>query len=141
LPRGTLSVEEAAVLARTRDAYVFRASSDKRISVWRSEGTNDWAVIYEDDPAFAPSCLNRIVFVKPTDGFPRILNAVARFVSQVSTVGLAPMNERTTAFAAELAQAGIARACPIGQMQRPPLSWYHDGQPNLAPLVRWTDIG
>jgi len=141
VPRGPLSVEEAAVLTRTRDAYVFRSAGDKRISVWRSEGTNDWAVIYEDDPSFAPSCLNRIVFVKPTDGFPRILNAVQRFVSQVSTVGLAPMNERTAAFAAELAQAGISRACPLGQMQRPPLSWYHDGHPNLAPLVRWTDLG
>jgi len=26
-------------------------------------------------------------------------------------------------------------------MQRPPLSWHHDGRPTLADLVRWTDVG
>ena len=45
-----------------------------------------------------------------------------RFASNLSTVGIAPMNERTDAFATELAKIGVNRVCPIGQMQRPPLS-------------------
>ena len=50
------------------------------------ETPTDWAVIYEDEPTFDPSCLNRIVFVKPTDGFKRVLNAIQRFAPLVSCV-------------------------------------------------------
>jgi hypothetical protein len=81
------------------------------------------------------------VFVKPTDGYKRVLDSVKRFSSQISTVGVVPLNERAMGFAADLAKMAVHRVCPIGQMQRPPLSWHHDGRPNLADLVRWTDVG
>lgn len=148
VPRGKLTVEEAAEIARFRSGYEFRAASDKRLGVWGSpaqSGTNptvnDWTVIYDDSPSFIPSCLNRIIFVKPTDGYKRILDAIQKFASSVSTVGVAPMNERALAFAGDLARMGVHRVCAIGQMQRPPLSWHHDGRPNLADLVSWTDLG
>jgi hypothetical protein len=141
VPRGQLSVEEAAQITQFRSSYEFRAASDKRIGVWGSPTGNDWSVIYDDSPAFVPSCLNRIVFVKPTDGYKRVLDAIQKFATNVSTVGVAPMNERALAFAGDLAKMGVHRVCPIGQMQRPPLSWHHDGRPNLADLVSWTDLG
>ena len=141
VPRGQLAVEEAAQIARFRSGYEFRAASDRRLGVWSSPTANDWSVIYDDSPAFMPSCLNRIVFVKPTDGYKRVLDAIQKFATSVSTVGVAPVSERTLAFAGDLARMGIHRVCPIGQMQRPPLSWHHDGRPNLADLVSWTDLG
>ena len=45
------------------------------MAVWASSTPNEWTVIYEDDPSFTPSCLNRAVFVKPTDGFKRVLDS------------------------------------------------------------------
>jgi hypothetical protein len=141
VPRGQLSVEEAAEVVKLRTSYEFGAASDRRLGVWASPAESQWAVIYDDNPAFVPSCLNRIVFVKPTDGYKRVLDAIQRFASSVSTVGVAPMNERALAFASDLARMGVHRVCPIGQMQRPPLSWHHDGRPNLADLVSWTDLG
>jgi hypothetical protein len=141
VPRGVLSTEEAAAFTRLRDSYEFRSASDKRVAVWRSTGTNDWAVIYEDEPTFTPSCLNRAIFVKPTDSFQRILSTVQRFSPQISTVGVTPLNERTQAFAAELSKYNVHRLCPLGEMQKPPLTWHHDGRPNLAELVRWMDVG
>ncbi|MGD0058704.1 MAG: acyl-CoA reductase [Verrucomicrobiia bacterium] len=141
VPRGQLSVEEAAQVVKFRTGYEFAAASDRRLGVWASPTGNDYAVIYDDSPAFVSSCLNRIVFVKPTDGYKRVLDAIQRFASSVSTVGVAPMNERALAFAGDLARMGVHRVCPIGQMQRPPLSWHHDGRPNLADLVNWTDLG
>jgi hypothetical protein len=51
------------------------------------------------------------------------------------------LDERAMALAGELANIGVNRVCRIGQMQRPPLTWQHDGRPNLADLVRWTDLG
>jgi len=141
VPRGQLSLEEAAEFARFRTGYEFAAASDRRINVWASASASDWAVIYDDSPAFVASCLNRVVFVKPTDGYKRVLDAVQKFASQISTVGVAPMNERAAAFAGDLARMGVHRVCPIGQMQRPPLPCHHDGRPNLADLVDWTDLG
>ncbi len=141
IPRGKLSVEEAAVVNTTRSGYEFRSASDKRIAVWASAQPNDWTVIYEDNPAFEPSCLNRVVFVKPTDSERRVLDGIQRFAARISTVGVAPMSERMMELAKQLAKLGIHRVCPLGQMQRPPLWWFHDGRPNLASLVRWTELG
>ncbi len=121
VPRGKLSVEEAAQIAKLRGAYEFRAASDKSVGIWASEAGNDWLVIYEDEPMFTPSCLNRVVFVKPIQRLESVLPLVRRFASNLSTVGVATMNIRAVGFAAELAQLGVKRVCPIGQMQRPPL--------------------
>ncbi len=141
IPHGQLSVEEAAQVAKFRSGYEFRAASDKRFVVWTSPESNDWTVIYDDSPSFIPSCLNRTIFVKPTDGYKRVLDAIQKIASSVSTVGVSPINERALGFASDLAKMGVHRVCPIGQMQRPPLSWHHDGRPNLADLVSWTDLG
>lgn len=141
IPRGPLTLEEAAAVKQVQEAYEFRAAGDRRVVVWTQPSKSDWTVIYEDDPSFTPSCLNRTVFVKPTDGMPRVLGAVRRFAEKISTVGVAPFDARAPQFAADFAELGVHRVCAIGQMQRPPLSWHHDGRPNLADLVRWTDIG
>ena len=58
---------------------------------------------------------------------------------QVSTVGLAATEDKAQALATELARWGVARVCPLGQMQEPPLAWRHDGRPALGDLVTWTD--
>ena len=65
------------------------------------------------------------------------LNPVALMTILALVVSFIPYR---AAFAGELARMGVHRVCPIGQMQRPPLSWHHDGRPNLADLVQWTDF-
>ena len=127
VPRGELSFEEAAQIAKLRGAYEFRSATDRTVAVWASENTNDWLVIYEEDPMFTPSCLNRVIFVKPIKKLESIPQLMQRFASSLSTVGIAPMNERTRALAGELAKIGVHRGCLVGQMQRPPLSWQRGG--------------
>ncbi len=141
VPSGPLTLEAATQVANLRSGYEFRAKTDRRVTVWGGMESHDWCVIYEDEPTFTPSCLNRLVFVKPTDGYKRILNSIQRFSASISCVGVSPLNERAMGFANDLARIGIHRVCPIGQMQRPPLTWHHDGRPNLAELVHWTDLG
>jgi hypothetical protein len=58
---------------------------------------------------------------------------------RVSTVGLAAPEDQDQDLATELARWGVARVCPLGQMQKPPLTWRHDGRPALGDLVAWTD--
>jgi hypothetical protein len=132
VPRGQLSIEESAQIAKLRGE--FRSASDKSVAVW--SGPASWLVIYEEDPMFTASCLNRTVFVKPIKHLESVPQLVRHIVPNLSTVGIAPMDKCAAGFAEELTKLGVARVCPIGQMQRPPLWWNHDGRPNLAELVR-----
>jgi len=140
VPRGKLSLEEAARMAKLREHNEFRAATDRRVSVWSSAKGCAWVVVYTDDPVFSLSCLNRFVYVRPATDLFSVPDFVREYASWLSTVGVAPMNDLTRAFAVELAKIVVHRVCPIGQMQRPPLSWHHDGQPNLGHLVRWMDF-
>jgi hypothetical protein len=123
VPRGVLTLEESAAIAQLRQTYEFRGASDRRVAVWSGDG---WTVIYDEDPMFAPSCLNRTVFVKPYDGVPDLP------AGRTSTVGLTPVD---SSLAKDLARIGARRICPIGEMQRPGLSWNADGRPKLSDLM------
>jgi hypothetical protein len=128
VPREHLTVEEAAQIAKLRGAYEFRSATDPTVASWASEDTNAWLVIYEEDPMFTPSCLNRVVFVKPIKQMESIPKIMQRLASNLSTVGIAPMNERARGLATELAKMGVNRMCAIGEMQRPKFSWSLGGQ-------------
>jgi len=113
VPRGKLTLAEAAEAALVRNDYEFRSASDRRVAVWTGPPPYPWTVIYDATPAFAPSCLNRTVFVKPLG----TLAAMQAWAGKVSTVGVAPWDARLRSVAGQLAE----RVCPIGQMQRPPV--------------------
>lgn len=126
IPLGRLSLEAAAAIARLRGAYEFRAAFDPTVAVWSGPGH---VVIFEQDTTFATSCLNRVVFVKPSGQIAEIAAAVRPWAGRISTIGLWPLDGRADAL-------GAHRVCAIGQMQRPQLWEPHDGQPNLAALLR-----
>jgi hypothetical protein len=41
---------------------------------------------------------------------------------------------------AVLAGCGVHRICPIGEMQRPPLSWRQSGRPRIGDWVEWAVV-
>ena len=61
-------------------------------------------------------------------------------VHQVSTVGIAVPSSKTNNVGGIIARWGATRVCPLGQMQRPPLTWRHDGHPPLGELVTWCNL-
>jgi hypothetical protein len=136
VPRGTLSLEESAAIARVRSAYEFRAASDSRVALWTSPGSDAWTVIYEDEPMFATSPLNRVVFVKPLRDLEQ---SVAHVQPYLHNVGLACPEARQAGWKERLRPLGVARVCPLGQMQRPPLSFAEGIRPRLRDLIafRW----
>ncbi|HAB16405.1 MAG TPA: acyl-CoA reductase [Verrucomicrobiota bacterium] len=158
-PRGELPIELAAELANRRALHALRsahhaASRDEAPTVprgaffeaprgatrvWASPESTAWTVVYEDDPRFHTSCLNRFVYVKPCRNLAEALHYADVVRGQVSTVGVAVSESRQSELAPELARWGISRICPLGRMQEPPLAWRHDGRPTLGELVTWTD--
>lgn len=138
-PRGPLPTAEAATIASRRAFYEVRAAHSVDTRLWCSPGSTAWTVVYENDPTLHPSCLNRFVYVKAVAGLDEALAGVEGLRGKISTVGLAATGRKEQALALRLAHWGVARICPLGQMQRPAPTWRHDGRPSLGDLVTWTD--
>ncbi|HWN95480.1 MAG TPA: acyl-CoA reductase [Methylomirabilota bacterium] len=138
-PRGNLPAEDAAVIALKRGFYEVRAAASNDAKLWQSEGSTAWTVVYESDPQFQLSCLNRFVYVKPAAELAEALRYAEVLRGKISTVGLAASGDRAQSLAMQLARWGVTRVCRIGEMQHPPLTWRHDGRPALGDLVTWTE--
>lgn len=134
-PRGQLTTQEAAEIADVRANYRFRAASDSRVALWESPGNSAWTVIFEEDPWFAASCLNRVVFVKPLPD--NLAEALGPAQAWLAAVGIWPATPDSAARVAELRPS---RICPAGRMQAPPFTWHQEGRQSLAPLARWVDF-
>jgi hypothetical protein len=134
-PRGPISVAEKAEIANLRAAYRFRATGDLRVALWEGGGNLDWTVIYEEDPWFTASPLNRVVFVKPLPD--DLASAMGPASAHVGAAGLWPC---TAELAERFAGLGPSRFCPIGRMQNPPWTWHNGGVARLASLVKWVDL-
>jgi hypothetical protein len=138
-PRGQLPHETAAVIASKRAFYEVRAAHSPDTQHWRSSDSTAWTVIYEADPRFQLSCLNRFVYVKGAASLTEALQSADSVRGSVSTVGLEASEDKAAGLVKELGQWGVTRVCPLGRMQQPPLTWRHDGRPALGDLVTWAD--
>jgi Acyl-CoA reductase (LuxC) len=138
-PRGSLSPEASAAIASRRALYEVRAAHSPDTRHWFSPGSTAWTVVFETDPRFQVSCLNRFIYVKQAQDLTDALQGADSVRGRVSTVGLSAPEDLAHELAADLARWGAPRVCPLGQMQSPPLTWRHDGRPTLGDLVTWTD--
>jgi hypothetical protein len=137
-PRGEVTLEESTVITLRRDFYRIRMAAAATTRLWHSPGSTAWTVVFEGDPLFQASCLNRFVYVKPVAHLEEALQGADPVRNHVSTVGLAAGPATTANLVRTLAAWGATRVCPLGRMQRPPLTWRQDGRPTLGDLVTWT---
>jgi hypothetical protein len=140
IPRGRLSLDEAAAINNVRGSYEFRELNDDGVALHRSQHGTHWTVIYEKDPGFVPSCLNRTIRVKPVKDASEVVGLINPIKGYLQTVGAALSGERFVSFADQMGKLGADRICPLGKMTAPEPSWHHDGRFNILDLLRWTDI-
>lgn len=135
-PPEPITAEEAAEIYELRNRLRFRSATQAGVRLWESEGSLDWTVIWEQEPEFRPSCLNRVVYVKPLsrEGLAVAMGAAAK---SIGAVGVWPATPEAAEQAAVLRPS---RICPLGQMQYPGWTWHQEGRQVLAPLVRWVDF-
>ena len=138
-PRGPLPTAAAAEITLRRTAYELRAAQSPETQLWHSPNSTAWTVVYEEDPRFQKSCLNRFVYLKPVRDLAEAIHNTAACSGQISTVALAACGDQLRNLATDLARRGVTRICPPGQMQDPALAWRHDGRLSLGDLVTWTD--
>lgn len=140
IPRGRISADEAAHINQLRGSYEFRELEEDGVAIHSSSPGTDWTVIYENDPAFVPSCLNRTIRVKPVKDVKDVVDLIKPVKGYLQTVGAALPKNRFVTLADEMGVLGADRICPLGKMTAPSLTWHHDGRFNLLDLLRWTDI-
>ena len=139
-PRGKISVTESATIATQRANYETLAAHRGDVKIWASRGNTAWTLVFIHNPRFQFSTANRFIFIKPVAEVRNVLVGIDEIHGQVSTVGLAAAPERFRELARQFAHWGATRICPLGEMQKPPLTWRHDGRPALGDLVMWTDF-
>lgn len=139
LPGGTLDPAEASARHQARGTAELMAASDSGVELHHG-GDAGWAVIFDPAPAFAPSCVGRVVRVKPVADILHTPGLVAPFASHLQSVGVAGCGERLAHLAEELARAGVSRITGFDRMPFPPPDWHHDGQGPLRALTGWVDL-
>jgi hypothetical protein len=139
-PRGGLPAPHSTAIASRRGIYEVRAAHSPETRMWHSKESTAWTVVFEADPRFQVSCLNRFIYVKPVKDLTELLQHAEVVRGKVSSVGIAASEHQTEELALHLARWGATRVCPLGRMQNPPLTWRHDGRPALGDLVTWTDV-
>ena len=140
LPRGTLSPSEASAIRQLRGEAEFAGLAGSGTELHASAQGTAWTVVYDPDPAFSASCLNRVVRVKPVETLEQVPARVAEIGPHLQTVGVAAPPERTAALAGALGRLGASRVAPFDRMPWPPATWHHDGRPPLRDFLRWCDL-
>lgn len=140
IPRGKVSVNEAATINQLRGSYEFKQAWGQDVAVYASTPGTDWTVIYEADPSIQLSPLNRFIRVKPVTQISHVMPLIEPIKDYLQTVGAALPSDRLLTLANQIGELGVDRICPLGQMCAPSLFWRHDGRLNLMDLIRWTEI-
>ena len=139
LPGGRLTPDEASSLHQLRGAADVEEASGSGARVYRGD-IGSWTVIYQEDPAFTPSCQNRVIYVKPVSDLaevPGLLQGVRRHLQTAAIMGV---GGRRRDLAMALGRIGVTRIASFEDTPWPPPWWHHDGTSVFDGLVRWIDL-
>lgn len=141
LPRGRISPAEASAIQQERAAAELKghAAESPPTRVLASEGTR-WTVIFDPEPVFRPSCLNRLLRVHPVRDLDQAIDRLTPSGRWLQSVALAGAADRRHQLAHRLAAAGASRITTFDRLPWPPPDWHHDGQEPLRELLRWVDL-
>ncbi|MEK7702963.1 MAG: acyl-CoA reductase [Nitrospirota bacterium] len=138
LPKGPISNDSASAIQQLRGTMQLMGGM-----VFASSNTVDYTVLYDPDPAFAFSPLSRTIWIKPIKTFSEIGNHLSAIGNKLQAVGIAlPESScgKRESILEMLGLMGACRICPIGEMQKPPLTWHHDGRFRILDLLQFVDL-
>ena len=138
LPQGRLSPDEQVEITKARQL----ARVDAALGAGSYESSapkTDWTVIYEKDPAYRVSPLNRVLYVKTVESIEEVKEKLMPLRGYIQTVGVGGSIERKKVLET-LAPAGIARVVKLGKMLEEANGSPHDGIFPMMSLVNWVPI-
>ena len=138
LPQGRLSPDEQVEITKARQL----ARVDAALGAGSYESSapkTDWTVIYEKDPVYRVSPLNRVLYVKTVESVAQVKDMLMPLRGYIQTVGVGGSIERKKVLET-LAPAGIARVVKLGKMLEEANGSPHDGIFPMMSLVNWLPI-
>ncbi|MDD5208599.1 MAG: acyl-CoA reductase [Elusimicrobiales bacterium] len=138
LPPGKLSPDEMVEINKARqlarvDSALGNASYES------SAPKTDWTMIYEKDPVYRVSPLNRVLYVKTVESLEEVRDRLLPMRGYIQTVGVGGSIERKKVMEV-LGPAGIARIVRLGKMLEESNGSPHDGIFPMMSLVNWLPI-
>ncbi|MBI1871007.1 MAG: hypothetical protein HYS07_07430 [Chlamydiae bacterium] len=112
-PPGHLSLGEASLIHQIRGQYSLR---EKTLCL-SSHPNPNWTVIYEENPEFHPSCLNRVIFIKPIAHIKNLPQILKKWRGNFQALGYAVSPERKKEVERISKSLSIPFLLPIGSMQ------------------------
>jgi len=138
LPPGKLSPDEQVEINKARQ--LARVDAALGAASWESSAPKtDWTVIYEKDPVYRVSPLNRVLYVKTVESIEEVRDRLMPLRGYIQTVGVGGSIERKKVLET-LAPAGIARVVKLGKMLEEANGSPHDGIFPMMSLVNWVPI-
>lgn len=100
-------------------------------SLRSSETLPGWTLLLDEaDASLRPTPGYQTLFVCPVADWYELLLAVRPMAGQLQAMGAGPNGAQCPeTIRRELQSMGLSRICALGEMQRPPLDWVHDGNP------------
>ncbi len=137
-PRRSMTDTLSAV--RLRDQLRIKALKGEKVGYWLSDKPGLWMVGYDERNEAEFSSGAQIIRVK---GFRKLLDiegALQKMSGSLQAVSLECAPTHRKQIAEWLGLFGVNRICRAGQLQKPPITWHHDGRLNLANWLTWTDL-
>ena len=125
---------------RDQEQALISKIKNKKALVWQSQVAARWTVLYDGKPELVSSGPGQRISVK---GFRKLedLRASLRHSGpSLQAAALECAGADRAKLARWLSRFGVNRVCRAGRLQHPPLTWHHDGRPNLADWLHWTDL-
>jgi hypothetical protein len=127
-PRG---FEEEAMIFEARQRALLRGNR-----VLGGAEHRPWTVVLRQDGFLEPGPGHRFIQVVPGSDWENILRPWTGKLSALSVSDESLVSSLLPGIRA----LGFTRVCPLGALQKPKLSWRHDGRPRLADLVTWLTL-
>ena len=138
VPSGGLTPGEASAIHQVRGEVELRVAAGEDVAVHAGDEA-PWTVIYESEPGFRPSCLNRVVRVVSVSKLMDVIPLLATVRRHLQTVAVAGAGVAEAELREALARVGALRITSFEHAPWPPPWWHHDGMGPLTALVRWVD--
>jgi phenylacetate-coenzyme A ligase PaaK-like adenylate-forming protein len=138
LPQGRLSPDEQVEITKARELARVDAALGNA-SYISSAPTTHWTVVYEKDPVYRVSPLNRVLYVKTVESIEQVRDLLMPMRGYIQTVGVGGSIERKKVLET-LGPAGIARVVKLGRMLEEANGSPHDGIYPMMSLVNWVPI-
>jgi len=121
---------QEALEINAMEALLERARLD--VDPFRLQGCLSPQILYVQDPRFTrwpelEAAVDVAPKIRPFTEWEDVLRELKKFTPYLSCVGYAGSEERKDFLEQELDSVKVSRFCPLGEMQRPPLSWRNGG--------------